>query len=108
MKIRTGFVSNSSSSSFLVMGVVFTKELFPDLFCDPKALRVISETLGYGWWHNGLDDYCDELILGLDMCEIQENETLAAFRKRVFEALKTIGYTGTLEQLIMIRDQGRD
>ena len=108
MKIRSGFVSNSSSSSFLVMGVVFSKALFPELFSKPNATRYISDMLGYNWWHYGLDDYCDELIVGLDMYELREDETRAEFRKRIFESLKTIGYVGTLDQLTLIRDQGRD
>lgn len=45
MKFRKGFVSNSSSSSFLILGFSgIDNELFKDL--------------SHEYWHNGIEDEC--------------------------------------------------
>jgi hypothetical protein len=47
MKIRNGFVSNSSSSSFIVKGYNLSKEEFTDLFKDNKEIQEYLESQYY-------------------------------------------------------------
>ena len=74
MKIRTGFVSNSSSSSFCIMGMPFsyTRDIIEKIDSVPEL------TYSYGYENFSVDD----IIVGLDLGAMQPDETLAQFRSR--------------------------
>lgn len=111
MKIRNGFVSNSSSSSFLIMGVMFDPDKFEgdnvDIDDAYELLRIVAQVASaYDWVHYGLENYESQEFIGLSMADIEEDETKAQFRRRIFDVLRTIGYKGTIEDVRIYRDQG--
>jgi len=85
MKMRLCFVANSSSSSFIMMGV----EIDTNIICDSVGIPY-DDCHDYGALYDyirsiGLeyeaDDYSD--YIGLYLSDLGENETLSNFRKRV-------------------------
>lgn len=110
MKMRNGFVSNSSSSSFVVYGATIEKdelleallEKFPDLEVerDEYGEIFLEETDIYDIiWDlpeadvkaMSLAEYDDLVMIGRPLAEIEENETFAQFKSRVHSALDKIG-----------------
>lgn len=84
MKIRSGFVSNSSSSSFVLYGYCFEENNneIEDLLCDfnktiPKEERLSSESGECGY----------NLYIGKDLYEMGENQTKAEFKKSLKDRL---------------------
>lgn len=68
MKIRYGFVSNSSSTSFCIYGAIVKEEIDEKTFLDYY----------YG------DPDCDRTIyLGLEYSNMKEDETKAQFKERI-------------------------
>ena len=107
MKIRTGFVSNSSSSSFCIVGVVFNREDFPpekELMDDVQT--ALKEYDNYKLWDtdDGLypvkvrpdwdEGECGKGYIGLPIEKMNDSETLAEFKKRAEEKLKELGWNG--------------
>lgn len=98
MKVRTGFVSNSSSSSFLIYGA----------WVDEADVRAILEsTLSYEdmehfeeYGDNNIpmfvhkDENIDRYAFGLSYTDIKDSETGGEFKLRVNKQLKeTFGKT---------------
>lgn len=80
MKTRNGFVSNSSTTSFCIMGISFEKNsvVNPKNFPQPfpkKPLRLFH-------WYDA-----DMYYLGVGVENMGEDETVGQFRKRVQEIL---------------------
>jgi len=101
MKIRTGFVSNSSSSSFCIMGVrIEEDELLAlynknhhnepyqedDIYYGDVAESLLKGTsLGYDRINEG-----DDFTIGIPICDMLDDETKNQFKERVKTALLTI------------------
>ncbi len=98
MKYRSGFVSNSSSTSFCIYGTCF---------CDQEIYKKIAEKIGFKYDNNeGIDLYelgdaiCkkfgltystgpggDYLYIGRDLSSMKDDETFGAFKKKIEEDL---------------------
>jgi hypothetical protein len=88
MKIRNGFVSNSSSTSFAIYGVYLSSEELQKFinggseeeFLDDESLYEICDKLN----GEGLSAYAGEdyAYVGLNLTTIGDNETGGEFKKR--------------------------
>jgi len=84
MKIRNGFVSNSSSSSFCILGIVL-----PEDFNEGK----IDEIDNWNWKNKddrtdlvvqrGIEEFYDAKLLGMIPDKMKNDETLMEFKKRI-------------------------
>jgi adenylate cyclase class IV len=105
MKIRNGFVSNSSSSSFVIYGKAFEREELEDVIIQLKNLptnyftdneeednyyELLDDILSEEFtWH--IDENDDSTTyVGIELIEINEDETLRQFRARVKETFKKV------------------
>jgi hypothetical protein len=105
MKTRNGFVSNSSSSSFVIYGKTFEREDLEDAIIELKNLptnhftdndgeddyyELLDELLSeeFTWHIDSNDD--DTTYVGIDLTEIEEDETLRQFKERVKDTFKKI------------------
>jgi len=80
VKIRTGFVSNSSSSSFCIAGIYL--ENWDDELDEKAQEEGLFTTSG---------ESGDVMYIGLDFSDMEYDETKREFYKRVEEKLKKIG-----------------
>jgi hypothetical protein len=95
MKIRNGFVSNSSSSSFVVYGLDFDYSEFVNLLIrngtvksdedfDERYDRVMEDELGLEYAFN---EFADTVFVGISPMAANDDETFAEFKERVKKQL---------------------
>ena len=102
MKIRKGFVSNSSSSSFCILGVVLPEDYDAEKFYD---MNFQDKTVNYVY---GIYEYHDYVLVGADPSKMKDEETLAQFKERVVKDLNELGFETTVDQLKWHTDGGYD
>lgn len=87
MKIRQGFVSNSSTTSFVIYGVYVNKGKYnldmedEKLFEKMKGLELITE--------RGQNDY-GGVYIGRNWTSIKDDETGASFKKSVEDSVEKL------------------
>lgn len=107
MKLRTGFVSNSSSSSFAIFGIEEDKDTLAALLNAKQEKKDLPEGVDpedveddIDSWEvremieeKGLSCYDDEsgnLYVGMDALGMGEDETKRQFKERIASKLKEV------------------
>ena len=92
MKVRTDYVSNSSTSNFVLIGDAFSREdIEKSSFFKANANEDAWEDKCYELGLHieyGIEQYYDQYVIGLRYADMNVNETKAAFHKRVEDLLK--------------------
>lgn len=73
MKVRTGFVSNSSSSSFVLVGVEINKSDLK-IFLTPEQIEELDQIVDVGWEKVRKDYYQDKQEYANEIYEQAEYE----------------------------------
>jgi len=101
MKTRSGFVSNSSSSSFCILGVSIdaatADKLEGEWRKDPKQGRVhIEYDISGG----------DGVYVGISAASIKDDETPRQIKRELIDALHSVGVDVGLDKVGWIEDGG--
>lgn len=102
MKVRNGFVSNSSSSSFALWGIELQITSLNDLlgdgnyFGEEKIDQICSDNhIGYVW--AGDDGF---VIIGLNPTDLNDDETVVQFKERIARGISgVLGRPVALEEI---------
>lgn len=97
MKIRSGFVSNSSSSSFCILGISFDSEdQIPETWSKHPSIK----------FEEACNEYDDRIFLGMYPENMKDEETLLQFKERIAQALTEGGIPTKSEDLHWFTDGG--
>ena len=95
MKLKTDFITNSSSVAFVVIGVEYDIEEFFDLLKEIGAVNESDANLDDVLWRLKTPEisfdsqpYSDTMMIGMPYTQMQGDETLTQFKSRVGKVLK--------------------
>lgn len=109
MKIRAGFVSNSSSSSFVVFGTRINWNKVKEVM-EKEKISLESQA-ACEWVDNRVvgDDLCyrpQEGLIGIEPNNMEDSETKRNFCRRVAERVsKVLGYAVTVDDIEFIIEE---
>ncbi len=102
MKIRSGFVSNSSSSSFCILGLEITNEQYDNIYANKKTIEDKQMVLDL----ETSVSYEDGYFAGMYPARMKDDETLGQFKQRIVEGFKLAGMEVQPTQLDWYEDGG--
>lgn len=112
MKIRAGFVSNSSTSSFCIFGISDSDTKLPDRFDEEnddgfegwEAAEQELQKIDKRFVYEHMD--CDAHFLGIPFTSIRDDETGAQFKQTIKDALESV--LGTTVKCAVHQEAWRD
>ena len=91
MKARKGFVSNSSTSSFILIGISLDEDEYKEKF-KVEDTWDLEEKLADGLT-TGTGEENDYVAIGIDPCVMKDDQTLGDFKGIILELLHKSGLT---------------
>ena len=112
MKVRLGFVSNSSSSSFSYLGIRFSN-------LEDKIKVEIEDTYDFledkfGWeseetfisYTSGIEDYYDDFVIGVSVDNLKDEETILEAKIKIANEINKVLDTNISEKDISFHTDG--
>jgi hypothetical protein len=100
MKIRHGFVSNSSSSSFCILGIESNDDEFSldidEIFDEFEKTDLVHEY--------GIGDYNESQYMGMSPEQMKDDETLLQFKQRIVDEFKKMDANVNVDVTVNVVD----